>query len=286
MKKTELWRSALSPSYMTWKCKQEAGGTNDNITETFAKDTKIRLLTLCFMMGRPELSFKQFKGLLHFVGVVSLSDDVIDKANMTGFSNRDTFKDFLMNQEIQIVGQSTSIQHLLSLTHDQFVNDKKEIIDPFLDYMITLHWQGAGKGKPGEYGVQDVLEYRDKTNIPLGVAALGLLDIPKQDIDETINRMKPTGDAIQLFDDRIDWRQDLGSNTLNAFIGISNDSCEVSRLTEVYNQGAKSDRGIYSQGLEKTRKGYRALMDNRFQNMENSLFKSSLMLAGKLLVRK
>ncbi len=176
--------------------------------------------------GLPPNSAGERAGTALFIGATAIADDIIDDPSFPKFDSAEEFKQYLLAHKYRFEGKDidTNISDLLDLAAIPFEYEKREVIANFLDSAGNAHWEYSQRGKPGNYGFDEAIDYRVRTTCDWVVAARDLLNVPQ------INDKPVLGG--QLLDDAVDMISDLRCDRLNLYVGMANDTGELGILMD------------------------------------------------------
>ncbi len=183
----------------------------------FLQSSGIRLVALALAKS-PDLPQRERVGYIYFIRLVSMADDAVD--NSPEFSQpleRDELKMRLMSHPIPKT--NLTIADLTERTLNHFPEQKRKVIENFLETMIDIH-ANSEKKYPGEYNYDNVLQYRNSTDIPWVDTISNILGI--EDSNE-VNHLQTLGLLFQYLDDAMDWPEDVQSGSLNLWVGLATD---------------------------------------------------------------
>jgi len=258
------------------------------IALSLAENPIIRLTVALALSSAPhELSSREREGILLFTGLVTHADDVLD--GNTIFSGENELRSAILNHSFQMGSKSIALNHLLDTTFTHFPQDKQKIITDFVDHMITIHVNGIHRGKAGEYGYQDALEYKQQTNSAYMAIALRLVDASPSQVE----KMSPLILVGQLLDDSTDFWTDARAEVKNLYLGKArdvwvNNNCPANQdlgficlvITEASFVPLRTKQTMRLPALHDTRQAYKEEFDSALRAVDNIALKKLLQIYG------
>jgi len=193
---------------------------HEDIIKLLAEDRDVRLTSLTFFsLSSPDLTEKEREGMVLFVGLVSHADRIVDTNNLPNFDSSDHFSDWLLKSEITKSNESLTLKSLLFACQSCFDGERNESIIAFIDQMSNLQTREGNSGVPGQYGFEEALKYKAKTNYSYINTAM----ILGRSLLAGSNSLLAAVNAAQIVDDLWDWRDDWNSETQNLLLGAASD---------------------------------------------------------------
>ncbi len=255
-----------------------------DLVVALGKNKILRITTALFLSGTPNtLANTQRIGVALFTGFVTLIDEELDKKDCPRFQSEVDLTNYLLSRNVQIGNKNLSLNELYNITLNHFPEHKQQEIIEFATNMIRTQIQCGNHKKIGEYGFQEIQEYKELTNRAYGQTALFLAE----NKSKTMAKFPDATLAIQMFDDAWDWPIDSENETENLLVGMAMDvwvkkGCppneDLGFMISELKKGITIDprKFIRSPQMKSTREAFQKEFEARLKKMKGFSYKNFL----------
>lgn len=250
---------------------------------------RYRLTIANFLIPAKGLTPKEKVGIVFFVGVTNIADDLLDSnPELSQMNNSEQLREKLLKNVVNI-GNSIGItlDELLQLTLNKFSPQKQQHINEFLTEALTTQAQ-LGSSLPGNYTFGQALAYRRNTSNRYSEVGAELANISDgQKLQQAID----FGNLMQMIDDVADLITDYNEGAMNPVIGLANDENELQILRDVSPKDIPSNfilrmRFVRSRlkMMSETRRRYRELFSKELDKIPPGKQRMIAKMLGRLLL--